>query len=63
MKKIAWFLAAIVLVVLFPELPKVLTEIAAAVAVWAAGDRLLVGLALGALAIPHLPRGIRRIKY
>lgn len=56
MKKIAWILVSLALLVLFPGLPQTLAAIAADAAVWASSDRFLVGLAFGLIALPHLRR-------
>ncbi|MGW6741665.1 hypothetical protein ACWGDX_13215 [Streptomyces sp. NPDC055025] len=63
MKKLMWILAALVAVVLFPGLPGVVAAIAAQVAVWASGDRFLVGLIFGLVALPQLRQAAYRIKY
>lgn len=63
MKKIAWIVISLALLVLFPGLPEVLAAIAAEVAVWASADRFLVGLIFGLIALPHLRQAAYRIKH
>lgn len=63
MKKLAWIVAALVLLVLFPGLPEALAAIAADITVWASGDRFLVGLIFGLIALPHLRQAAYRVKH
>lgn len=63
MKKLVWIVVALVLLVVFPSLAETVTEIAAGIAVWASGDRLLVGLVFGLIAVPHLQNSLHRLKH
>lgn len=59
-KNLIWIAAALVLLVLFPDLTPTLAEIVASVAVWLSTQPVLVGFGLGLLALPHLRRAAKK---
>ncbi|MFE6126784.1 hypothetical protein ACFQ6Q_00705 [Streptomyces sp. NPDC056437] len=63
MKKLAWILAALVLLLLFPSLGTAIADVIVPVLNWVAGQPLLIGFALGLAAVPHLRRTHQPAKH
>jgi hypothetical protein len=53
-KPLIWILAALVLAVLFPDLPQAVAAFASAVVVWVSAQPILIGVGIGMAALPHL---------
>lgn len=58
-KNLIWILAALVLLILFPDLARTLAEIVGVVAVWLSTQPILIGFGLGLIALPHLRRATK----
>ena len=55
-KPLIWILTALVLAVLFPDLPQTIAAVVSAVVVWVSTQPILVGVGIGMAALPHLRR-------
>ncbi|NWF25260.1 hypothetical protein HW130_03105 [Streptomyces sp. PKU-EA00015] len=62
MKKLAWILTALTLLLLFPDLATAIADVTVPVLNYVAGQPLLLGFGLGLAAMPHLTRTLRPAK-
>ncbi|WP_406188978.1 hypothetical protein [[Kitasatospora] papulosa] len=58
-KPLIWILTALVLAVLFPDLPQAIAAVVSAVVVWVSTQPILVGVGIGMAALPHLRHAIK----
>ena len=58
-KNLLWILAALVLLVLYPDAAQAVAAIVSTAVVWLSTQPVLVGFGLGLIALPHLRRAAK----
>ncbi|MFE9850305.1 hypothetical protein ACFYPN_16045 [Streptomyces sp. NPDC005576] len=60
-KNLLWIAAAVVLLILFPDLAQTLGALVSAVVLWLSTQPLLIGVGIGMVALPHLSRTTKTV--